>query len=299
MFDSKTDHWLLKISCGLIWCFILDVHNEIGTSIHTQPSSHTHFVWPSGPFQWNGPYLFLIVLATTWCGVVASQSVAARGFPRVCVCFSFLLSFLFLFCFSCFLSFILHPPPYFSISFPLSLSPPSSGSDWGTVPYASRLLLLTLSPIRNGLLQHTTQHVSCWAWEAQAFALYNCVCMMLQGFNHAESEHLLPAHSGRVGPSAYTWMYSRNRICSISVHSVLVMILWSSLCSFSGDWYLGSDCKNPNGISIPLKNWLNWNCTPSVPLYILPICIQLSQQASANTHKSSLVALKALEALWY
>lgn len=32
-------------------------------------------------------------------------------------------------------------------------------------------------------------------------------------------------------------------------------------------------------------NWLNWNCTPSVPLYILSICIQFSQQASAYTPK--------------
>lgn len=85
---------------------------------HTHSPPHTHFVWPSGPFQWNGPYLFLIVLATTWCGVVASQSVAARGFPRVCV---FLLSTLLLLVFVLFLLlsiFNFAHPPLFLYRFP-------------------------------------------------------------------------------------------------------------------------------------------------------------------------------------
>lgn len=87
---------------------------------HTVLLKHTHFhVWPTGPFQWNGPYLFLVVLATTWCGVVASQSVAARRFPRVCV-FLFLPSSSFLFSFfvspAFFLLFCIPPPIFLSLS---------------------------------------------------------------------------------------------------------------------------------------------------------------------------------------
>ena len=105
------------------------------------------------------------------------------------------------------LSFCSHPPLPFSllslsVSLPLSLSL-SPSSVLIEVQYCMLVdCCPSHSPISDGLLQHTTQHVGCWAWEAQAFALCNRVRLLLQSLNHAESEHLLPAHSLRVGPSA-------------------------------------------------------------------------------------------------
>lgn len=184
---------------------------------HTQFSTHTYLFLYSGqldPSSQIGLSCFSSSQQRHGRGVVASQSVAACGFPRVCFFFHLSLLLLSAFptvplvlCPALFALFFLY---IFSVQLPLSLSLALSlflplsklSSDWGTVLYASRLLPLTLSHHDDGLLQHTTQHVGCWAWEAQAFALYNHVRLLLQSLNHAESEHLLPAHSGRVGPSA-------------------------------------------------------------------------------------------------
>lgn len=85
---------------------------------------------------------------------------------------------------------------------------PSSVLDWGIVLYVSWLLPLTLSYHDGGLLQHTIQHVGCWAWDAQAFALYNCA-PAVAALKSCRVWAPSPAHSGRFGPSASMWMYSR------------------------------------------------------------------------------------------
>lgn len=204
----------INISCGCIFNFVPIVHNEKWANMCTQCFPHTYSFLYSGQLDSsskNWPFLFLVVLAKTWCGVVASQSVADCGFPRMCSSLSLpiliSLSFLFfsklLLCFS-FFFLLLSCKSSLSLLLFLSLPslfPPNVGlievQYWMPADCCP-----PLSPISDGLLQHTSQHVSCWAWEAQAFALYNCICWMLQGFNHAESECILPAHSGRVGPSA-------------------------------------------------------------------------------------------------
>lgn len=225
----------------------LDVHNEIGTYTHSRP--HRHFlVRPTGPFQWIEPYLFLVVSATTWCGVVASQSVAARGFPRVCVCVFFFSALFFLLFFSlcfCFLSFILQIPPIsLSLSLVFLLLQAQVWLRYSTVcqsiaaPHSLPSETVCCSvPLSMSAAEHGRPRL----------LHYITVCMMLRGFTHAESEHLLPAHSGRVGPSAWTWMYSRNRLCSVSVHSFLVVILSSCLGLLNRACFLGSNCKTQTG----------------------------------------------------
>lgn len=210
-------------------------------TLHTRRHGYMHTVlhahifvslfWPAGHFLPNWPFCFSSSQQRHDCGVVASQSVAACGFPRVSLSFR-LSSPLFLsrppppfpslsfsaqlsLCFLCFFitfAFFLFSckslPPSFSLSLSLSLVlslffPFSSSSGLIEVQYCMLANCFpSLSTISDGLLQHTTQHVGCWAWEAQAFALYNHVRLLLQSLNHAKSEHLLPAHSRRVGPSA-------------------------------------------------------------------------------------------------
>lgn len=190
--------------------------------MHTVLHAHifVSLFWPAGHFLPNWPFCFSSSQQRHDCGVVASQSVAACGFPRVS--FSFRLSSpLFLshpplpslsfsaqlsLCFFITFAFYLFSCKSLLPSFSLSLSlffPFSSSSGLIEVQYCMLANCFpSLSTISDGLLQHTTQHGGCWAWEAQAFALYNHVRLLLQSLNHAKSEHLLPAHSRRVGPSA-------------------------------------------------------------------------------------------------
>lgn len=179
--------------------------------------------WPTGPFRLNLPFLFHVVSAKT-CSWSCSVSVCRRLWVPLCIfflpsipvslpflCFfplwfppdlwSALCFLLCLFCFlvvlPCFFFAFLAPPPPSSLSLFLS----KLSSDWGTVLYAG-WLLPSLSPHHDGgLLQQTTQHVSCWAWEARAFPLYNNVRLLLQCLHHGESEALLPARSEQTGPS--------------------------------------------------------------------------------------------------
>lgn len=226
----------VNISCGQVFkqcrcCPQWDDATHTQTWIYAHSSPRTHICFPILA-SWTLPaklaFLFLIVSAKTWLWS-CSVSVCRRLWVPSCIFlfpsifssvslsptplpFSLILSpaLSLLLYYFCFLSFFLQispslfPPRSFSPSLVLSLFFPFSSSS-GLIEVQYCMLancFPSLSTISDGLLQHTTQHGGCWAWEAQAFALYNHVRLLLQSLNHAKSEHLLPAHSRRVGPSA-------------------------------------------------------------------------------------------------
>lgn len=181
--------------------------------ICTQFSTHilVPLFWLTGPFRLNRPFLFLVVSAKT-CSWSCSVSVCRRLWVPSCI---FLLPSITFSVPLWFLYFLVTPDPCpaLSVSFfasfasffcPLLLFSLSLQAlfqlRYSTV--CQLIAALTLSHPDGGLLQHTTQHVSCWAWEAQAFALYKNVRLPLRCTLNVESEGLLPAHSERVGPSA-------------------------------------------------------------------------------------------------
>lgn len=124
LFDLKTapNPDTVSFCKYLLWASFLNnvgaVHNEM--TLHTLRHGYMHTVlhahifvslfWPAGHFLPNWPFCFSSSQQRHDCGVVASQSVAACGFPRVS--FSFRLSS------PLFLS---RPPP--PLCFPLILSP--------------------------------------------------------------------------------------------------------------------------------------------------------------------------------
>lgn len=218
----------VNISCGQVFkqcrcCPQRDNATHTQTRIYAHSSPRTHICFPILA-SWTLPaklaFLFLIVSAKTWlwsCSVSVCRrlwvpsciflfpsifSSVSLSPPLPSLSFSAQLSLCFFITFAFYLFSCKSLPPSFSLSLSLFF-PFSSSSGLIEVQYCMLANCFpSLSTISDGLLQHTTQHGGCWAWEAQAFALYNHVRLLLQSLNHAKSEHLLPAHSRRVGPSA-------------------------------------------------------------------------------------------------
>lgn len=212
------------VPCGpnAALCNVTSVHNETTGRAHVHTHRHVRSLfWPTGPFQPNQPFLFLVVSAKTWWWSCSVSVCRRLWVPCMFLLLPIVLSFSSLSLrqspppslpssgFGSFVSFDFHLLPVVSLSLPLPSFLPlclsllfSPSSVLNEVQYRMRVHCcpsLSLSRQRWLAAAHRS---ACRLLNAGGSGILHyvtvsaCCCRAL---NHAESEHLLPAHGGRVG----------------------------------------------------------------------------------------------------